>query len=377
MKKIDLHIIILSLCVALLSFTGCNDTITVSDKDKLVKLDLNIALTDVSSSPVKAISDDQAATNDNERIHTLRIIIVRPDSTVEHNKFIQLQTPDIRKENESFLVVSDEFKMVYLIVNEGLTIVKNSYPVSNETLQILDSEDLPFSFGSISEGSIFPFDKVTSLKVRLTGPTEELAEALPMNECHKIWVSGQGRTADLFVTRAAVKFSFKIKNTSSRPYTLSKLNINKMLYQAYYMPNNAVYKNPTEDGIREITSFNVPSPENNNGYYVFEKDFGTEGIEIPSGQEKLLDAVYLLEGKYTDMSDDAPAGDYINYSIGVSFKETGGDWLQNEYFSNLPQLPRNTHVVVSITLKGEGNIVWTVDVVPYGEVSLEPVFGLD
>ncbi len=46
------------------------------------------------------------------------------------------------------------------------------------------------------------------------------------------------------------------------------------------------------------------------------------------------------------------------------------------YLPNLPVLPRNTHVVLRATINDPADIRWKVDVVPYGEVILEPGFGI-
>lgn len=45
------------------------------------------------------------------------------------------------------------------------------------------------------------------------------------------------------------------------------------------------------------------------------------------------------------------------------------------YLPNLPQLPRNTHVVVNITIN-EHAMDCIVDVRPYTGITLEPDFGL-
>ena len=47
-----------------------------------------------------------------------------------------------------------------------------------------------------------------------------------------------------------------------------------------------------------------------------------------------------------------------------------------EYFPDLPELPRNTHVVVHATIQRDLEIKWEVHVHPYISVPLEPDFGL-
>jgi len=53
-----------------------------------------------------------------------------------------------------------------------------------------------------------------------------------------------------------------------------------------------------------------------------------------------------------------------------------GAKTQAKVFDNLDRLPRNTHVVVNIIIK-DRKIDWSVDLRPYGEVKLDPDFGLD
>lgn len=77
-----------------------------------------------------------------------------------------------------------------------------------------------------------------------------------------------------------------------------------------------------------------------------------------------LEPFYLLEGKYLDSSDAR------NYSMSVTLDGT----QYSAYFPDVASLPRNTHVVVVITI-GTYGLNWSVDVFPYGEVILNPGFG--
>ena len=53
-----------------------------------------------------------------------------------------------------------------------------------------------------------------------------------------------------------------------------------------------------------------------------------------------------------------------------------GEFTLESFFPNLSALPRNTHVVVRITINDANDISWQVDLRPYGEVVLEPEFGI-
>lgn len=148
-----------------------------------------------------------------------------------------------------------------------------------------------------------------------------------------------------------------------------------MLRQEYYLPKNAQYE-IREGNVREITVYDVPSTGDNNGYYTFKRTYGN-GVTLMAGEEKNLDPIYLLEGKYSDhTASTGENGVPLNYSMNISLAEVGGEPQKNEYLTNLPQLPRNTHVVVHAIIRGNSEISWTVDVVPYGQAILEPIFGL-
>ena len=157
---------------------------------------------------------------------------------------------------------------------------------------------------------------------------------------------------------------------------LAGLTIDKMAKQEYYLPKNTKYSAVNDKGGREIIEYDVPSNTGeNNGYYTFNR---TYDVSLPVNTQVVLDPIYLLESKYTN-----PAGSVgndgitpLNYSMSISFAELGGEKQLSEYLKNLPLLPRNTHVVVNITI-GDSKIDWSVDLEPYGEVVLPPIFGLD
>ncbi|MFQ8804288.1 MAG: hypothetical protein ACLR8Y_03115 [Alistipes indistinctus] len=163
---------------------------------------------------------------------------------------------------------------------------------------------------------------------------------LPMSECHRVWVPAENSSCNLFITRAAVKFSVLITNESGRALTLAGLAIDKMLRQEYYLPKNAQYE-IREGNVREITVYDVPSTGDNNGYYTFKRTYGN-GVTLMAGEEKNLDPIYLLEGKYSDhTAGTGENGVPLNYSMNISLAEVGGEPQKNEYLTNLPQLPRS------------------------------------
>ena len=118
-------------------------------------------------------------------------------------------------------------------------------------------------------------------------------------------------------------------------------------------------------GTFEVSDYIVPNTGLNN-YYVFSKQFnkrittaGDKGDGVTA-----LEPIYLLEGKYDEADND------LNYSVSMTIN--GKEY--SEYFPDVKTLPRNTHVVVLVSI-GQYGLDWTVDVIPYQEVILNPGFG--
>lgn len=358
---------------AILLIAGCgrtSDEEPIPGDSVLTNFSISVSLFDISSPVTRASGNYTAAANDREKMRTLRIIVVRPNGKVEHNRFLNLKAAVELYQDENFRVTANETKRIYLIANEGLTTVKNGLSEDAVSPRLPD-----FDFNAITEGSLFPAEDVVALTIGLTGGSEELDGPLPMSECHRVWVPAENSSCNLFITRAAVKFSVLITNESGRALTLAGLAIDKMLRQEYYLPKNAQYE-IREGNVREITVYDVPSTGDNNGYYTFKRTYGN-GVTLMAGEEKNLDPIYLLEGKYSDhTAGTGENGVPLNYSMNISLAEVGGEPQKNEYLTNLPQLPRNTHVVVHAIIRGNSEISWTVDVVPYGQAILEPIFGL-
>lgn len=352
----------IGVCLAFLS-SGCSRSTDVRSDDLpfLVNLDLSVALSDIAV-PRSRVSPDAAPANDDEKMQTLRIVVVRPDGTVEANRFIKPSAALVFDHMERFKVRGREKKNVYLFVNEGNTFVEKADGTS-----VVPGGKLSEYLTALEEGAPFPTDEVASLVVRLEGDSAQLSGALPMNERHEIEVGEKDCTFELFVTRAAVKFTYRLTNQGDRDLVLTGLTIDKMARKEYYLPHGAVYEE-NEDGIREIVQYDAVPAD----YYTFvyaDEAIPDVGIALPHGKTVELPAIYLLEGKSAD-----PYATTLSIN-GIEQRKT---------FPVLPQLPRNTHVVVNARIRRENATVeWQVDVVPYGlvpspydEEELSPGFGI-
>lgn len=335
--------------------SGCTRTADEPSGEPLtVTLDLSVSLSDADSSRITRTGDADAA-NDDEKMQTLRIVVVRPDGRVEANRFVKPSSAVLREE-ASIRVVARERKRIFLFVNEADTrIVRtDGEPVGDGSLLTLLS--------SIAEGEPFPDAEIASLAIGLEGESSVLTGALPMNESHVVEVGESDAHYDLFVTRAAVKFTFRITNRNDRELRLTGLSIDKMAHRSYYMPHGAVYNDD-----REIVAYDACPSE----YYTYRlvgKDSGAPDIVLPRDKAVELPPLYLLEGKYKPDEDGR-----CDYSMGLSINGVS----LSRHFPALPLLPRNTHVVVGIEIRSESSVSWKVDLTPYDERPLDPVFGQD
>ena len=288
---------------------------------------------------------------DGEKMQKLRIIIVRPDGTVEHNKFIDLTSPAMTAVHK-FEVVGNEEKTVWLVANEN-------------------NPAVTFKFGSLTPGNTVAASVFEAELLQLNSNDETVSFPLPMSSVSKVKVPGRDYSENLQIVRAATKFTYIIANNTSNPLYLSSLKINKGARKEYLFPRitkSSSWGDYTDGGTTVtvpggmlIEDYEVPLIENNE-YYEFRKACS---LPIGAGNEVKLDPFFLLEGKYTD---DASAG--RNYSTALTIN--GLDY--SGYLPDLPQLPRNTHAVVRAKFSEIG-ISLTVEVLPYGEVILEPGFG--
>ena len=269
---------------AILLIAGCgrtSDEEPIPGDSVLTNFSISVSLFDISSPVTRASGNYTAAANDREKMRTLRIIVVRPNGKVEHNRFLDLKAAVELYQDENFRVTANETKRIYLIANEGLTTVKNGLSEDAVSPRLPD-----FDFNAITEGSLFPAEDVAALTIGLTGGSEELDGPLPMSECHRVWVPAENSSCNLFITRAAVKFSVLITNESGRALTLAGLAIDKMLRQEYYLPKNAQYE-IREGNVREITVYDVPSTGDNNGYYTFKRTYGN-GVTLMAGVRRKI-----------------------------------------------------------------------------------------
>lgn len=408
---------IVFLLVAVFGLNACHkgEHEEMEAKSEPVMLNIKVSLSDLLPNTRALESEYAAAANDDEKIQTLRVIVVNSNNDVEGNVFLDLKE-DLNEspKTEQTVIVknvkSNDTKLIYLIVNEKATReVTTGEGTSREFLVNYD-----FSVDHIKPGLKFPTDEMFALRMYLKTNEDHLSNQLkggiPMSEYHRVRIpivpkeakthgdlllSGEdgffildendkpagtdgeeifGYRQTLWVTRTAVKFTYELTNklTDSKAGTLKLLGVKmkKMARYAYFLPRVL-----EREGLHDIKEFVVPEEtQDNDWYYDFEYEC-PQSLELPYDEQKVLEPIYLLEGKYTDKNEGIEPG--WNYQAVLILEKDGVRVETNfMYLPNLPQLPRNTHVVIRATVNDPADIQWEVDVVPYGEVILEPDFGL-
>lgn len=334
--------------------------------DVSVVLSLNIEVSDAPA--VKGYADPEFA---GEMMQTLRIVIVRPDGIVEHNRLLDLASdPKLLVTDQKFEVKGNELKDVYLIANESNLKSKSA-----------------FDFSLIPAGGVIDSEKMTSLAMSM-GSDEDMVELpVPMSASYQIMMPQTDIAADLEIFRSAAKFTFRFINETEYTYDLTKIRISKAAHKEFFFPSEITLGDYsyTESGVTvtgsQITGYSVPSDA---GYYDFVRNYDSHLIMGWAGSGKLnapqvcrLAPLYIFEGKHVDETSDGR-----NYK--VTFVLNGREF--EKYLPALSELPRNTHAVVTARLTEQGILDWfdvnlEVDVrpyteLPYGDVELEPGFGL-
>lgn len=363
-------------CIILVLPVGCTTDDEVQETP-LVDVSISVSLADAVAS--RGYED---AENGDEMMHTLRIVIVRKstDGIVEHNRLIDLTQPRTWWGMETFQVLADETKYIYFFVNEGST-------------KFDTNADFDFS-SDIEVGKSFPYQKLSDSKVTLTGIVNgnlkmQMPTPLPMNSLYKLEVGRVSMSKTFWVTRAATKFTYIIQNNSNRDYRLSSLAISNQASTEYYMQHIdktiPVWDESDNCGnlnIKdEITTFNTPVEGTETSHYSFVKDY-SNSIAIPSEGRVKLTPIYLAETKRFEEGVYRKNDNYYTttlslYGLGTFTGKLGlGDSAPEGLRSDLPyQLPRNTHVVITVSIN-QSEVTWEVDLYPYTGIYLEPGFGL-
>ncbi len=306
-----------------------------------------------------------------EQINTLRVIITFPDGTVEFNDYINFAqaTTTIVKDRVYKTKIPGKRK-IYLIANEA------SVPDASSNFRVFPGSKI----GNITDMIL----SAANAGEPLIDNTGSVKKYLPMTEQFDVdiktppvdYEGDYWQYANLFITRAASKFSFSIETPkpSADQIKVKRAVINAIGDREYLFPTGTTYEpykyvddRAIPDAMRGrlITAYKVPDGSVNSSLTF---DFGDRFTfdSKTTAPIKYAPEIYFpetaLNGKYT-------ATFTVEYADGSTADFTAE-------LPNLPSLPRNTHVVIFVSfdpVKLKAN----VDVVPYYGLELDPLFGFD
>lgn len=290
---------------------------------------------------------------DFEKLDRVRLIVTNEAGVVEANY--------VTFSHEITVKLTTGKKKLYIIGNEGSWDDFGSFASGIDWLSAAKGDNigdvytamLNLSAGhSVMEGTRLPI--TGSAEVELNKP--QVPEDI--NQSTEVWLH-----------RAAVKFTFRMRNNTSRKYTVTDLSLGGMSTAMYLMPKGITMGG--KDG-KTITAFDaVPDAATYDIVRTLAVELPAKAAEAADGEWiHLFDKpVYALEGKL--LENNAPK----NYPLSITLDGL----ISSEMKLKEVQLPRGTHVYVNITLNKieDLDFDWQIDLVPYAGVTLEPDFGLD
>ena len=325
----------------------------------------------------------------NEKMRTLRTVILHQDGTVEHNKFLDFgENAQTDHSSQLFRVKPNETKVIYLIANE-----RNVNGLQSEKLNA-------FEVGS--NGFKDYIDDLSFI------PSYNLS--IPMSAKYDLEIKEKEQECQFYLVRAATKFTFRFNNMRAYPVKINSVTVSEIAEQTYLMPHKKTptmlftEENGTEkeyfwiDWLQKVTDESQVNPDDkeltDKRGWIMDYDipqtiskavtinaptnFQVVGITYDAGVPKSGTAVYpvfyLPESK--NLKSDEKVDGEQEYTMTVNLIDNKDNTPHSFScpFDNLKALFRNTHVVVDVNFLEKGI---TVDVIPYSEVILEPEFGLD
>lgn len=384
--------IIHSIVVCLVAFT-LPFMVACSSQDESLPEEISEAILYLNIEPVGLTRAGTATLPDNEKMHSVRVIVLHENGTVEHNKFYSLDGAQVQRAI-LLKVTPDEKKKIYLFANEESVSAVEGVAGVNSTLSA-------FFHTYVKDMSGFE-DAVNGLYF---APDYSAGKPIPMSSMYEIDFPEKGNFNGVFyVVRVATKFTVNFMNWRGEEVTVENFTIASHADKNFLMAHVNSYpdtqnpetnqKYPTwidwlkavSDASNEdsdaatgkfgwLTDYELPEQSTAKVYTHEEVKIGkpTVDIDYPDNSRPGVASVpvfYLPESK--NLKAGEPTDGEQEYTLKI--KIAGRDDPFVCKLDKLKALFRNTHLVVNVTLYNSNEIV--VDVIPYSEVILEPEFGL-
>ena len=386
MKTSIIHSIVVCLAAFALPFM-----VACSSREESLPEEISEAILYLNIEPVGLTRAGTATLPDKEKMHSVRVIVLHENGTVEHNKFYSLDGAQVQRAI-LLKVTPDEKKKIYLFANEESVSAVEGVADVNSTLSAF--------FHTYVEGMSGFEDAVNGLYF---APDYSAGKPIPMSSMYEIDFPEKGNFDGVFyVVRVATKFTVNFKNWRGEEVTVENFTIASHADRNFLMAHVSSYpkilnletNQPYPTWIDWLKAVSDASNEDSDAAT---NRFGwLTDYRLP---EQTTAKVYTHEGlkigkptvdiDYPDNSKPGVASDvpvfYLPESKNLKAGATEQEYIltikiagRAEPFvcklDKLKALFRNTHLVVNITMYNSNEIV--VDVIPYSEVNLEPEFGL-
>lgn len=309
-----------------------------------------------------------------ENIERLRVMILDGEGSVECNTLYTDLTDATHAGEYEYLVRNNDTKTVILIANEDGYVLDNGGDAVTAT-------DYLDGFGVNSHVDT---GELRGLVVTVDGNTDSddsrgktMRKPLPITAIHTEHIAtttvNEVVAREYDMHRASVKYSFRIVNKSGWNHKLEGIRISRVADREYLFPDATYETNSL--GHQVIKEYRTPAEtvEGECSYTGF-------SLSLPKNMEKAvqaMDPVYVPEGlsgtvphKVSVTLDGAPLAIWGE----LKWRMPG----QTEAVSTpMTDLPRNTHVVVNITINDDNTMDFVADVQPYSSVKLDPLYGLE
>lgn len=334
---------------------------------------------------------------DNEKMKSVRVIILHADGTVEHNQPFRLKDPQADK-YILFKVKPDEEKQIFLFANEESVSAVEGVAAEGAADGHLTLTDF---FNGYTEGASGFADAVSDLYF---APDYSDGKPIPMSSAYKIEVPAKGMVKEtLYLVRVATKYMVNFMNWRGEEVTVDNFSIAKHADKNFLMAhvkdseqNRKLFNGKTWiNWLKEVSD----ASSENDDYATTEAAGWLKDYELPAQADntKIYTHGAVTVGTPTvdvENPDNSKPGAarnapvfYLPESMNLKAGATDGEQEytltlnisgRDEPFvcklPNLKALFRNTNVVVDVTLYSSTDIA--VDVIPYSEVILDPVFGV-
>lgn len=286
--------------------------------------------------------------NDAELMHTLRIIILDGAGFAEHNAYWNFDNALEDYTTSSFKVKANDTKTILMVANEEsavLTLPDGSKARAHDWLTGIDA----------GAGEFVNMETVRGITMTLAdnfaddGSMSNGSHYIPMSAVHTYTVgNNQNYSGKFYIHRAAAKYTFRFTVKDDKyDHTVNSVSIGSVASTEYFFPN-ATFAVGTEIPQARLLSYVTPADLTSSN-----RTFAVADGKIPAGTKDYVEfgPYYVPEGRVS------PSEGY-----GISFKVDGTQfpWLPLEPHEidgatvtnpkDMTDLPRNTHIIVNVTL---------------------------